>query len=100
MVSQKLPVPKHYELGISYLPGGNIPNADFDTFLQNLKADFPKFPESMLTRMALATVQMFLQFSAQQLSQTIWASNLDVVYIRQRLIIWFITNGLAQLMMF
>ena len=54
MVSQKLPVPKHYELGISYLPGGNIPNADFDTFLQGLKADFPKFPESMLTRMALA----------------------------------------------
>jgi glycerol-3-phosphate dehydrogenase len=54
MVSQILPAPKEIEPGFSCLPGGNIPDSDFDIFLQGLKEDFSAFPELMITRMAHA----------------------------------------------
>jgi len=38
----------------SYLPGGDIPNADFDSFYQELTALYPSIPISILSHMARA----------------------------------------------
>jgi glycerol-3-phosphate dehydrogenase len=54
MVDQTLPAPFPNGPSSSCLPGGDIPNADFASFLSRLKTDFPVLPAQMITRMAYA----------------------------------------------
>jgi glycerol-3-phosphate dehydrogenase len=54
LVNQKWPAPKVGLASSAHLPGGDIPCANFQHFLDRVKRDFPAFPEQMITRMARA----------------------------------------------
>lgn len=54
LIGQTWPAPKAGLPSSAHLPGGDIPYADFQQFLDGVKRDFPAFPEQMIARMARA----------------------------------------------